>query len=144
MKFAFLQLYSEPGVSFERLDGPLLQALGNSLTHLNQSIDALSQKLGGDDFKLLLTLSSKSGIDEVEIKGPTLWPKKKTAGYSLFIPWQAATNFQEEVEHVLPYIGRGVREIYKRYGVSVGGIDEVIQTVLEEVRAAPEEFQYRH
>lgn len=142
MKYAFLQLYAEPGASFERLDGPLMQALGDRLTSLNMRIDFLSQKLNGDEFKLLLTLSSKSGLDEVEIKGPTFWPKKMSAGFSLFIPWRATANFLEEVEYVLPCIGRGVRAIYERYGVKAVGVDEAIQSVLAEVRAAPEAFQY--
>jgi hypothetical protein len=142
VKISFVQLYSEVGASFDRVDGPLLQAIVCRFNTLEKNIDELARKFKENDFKLLLTISSKSDISDLEIKGPTIWKRENKVGFSLFIPWRKTNSFIDEVEYILPWIGRGLVSILNRYGVDGREIDQVFQEIIEEAKTSPNRFRY--
>ena len=142
MKIAFSQLYVEPGASFKRLDGPLLGAMRAALDGLGKNIDQLSSKFAGEDFELVFVLSARSDLDSLEIKGPNIRRKAQAVEFSLFLPWQKATDFKEEIEYVLPKISEGIVSVLTRYEVDASGVDAAIRNVLREARVDPKKFQF--
>lgn len=142
MKISFVQMYSEVGASFDRLDGPLLQTIVSRLNSLKKNIDQLTSKFEVRDFKLLLTLSAKTNLDQLEIKGPTIWRKENSVGFSLFIPWRKTNDFIDEIEYILPWISKGIISVLAKYGVDGQGVDEVIQEIIEEAKRTPGKFRY--
>lgn len=142
MKISFVQLYSEVGASFDRIDGPLLHALVVRLNGLEKNIPELAKKFQGGDFKLLFTLSAKSGVAAVDIKGPTVWKKENKVGFSLFLPWRKTNDFIDEVEFVLPWISKAIVSVFHKYDVDGSGVDLVIREVIEETKASPDKFRY--
>ena len=50
----------------------------------------------GDDFNLIFRMSAKSGIDETQILGPTVFKRDKDVEYSIYLPFtQAPCDFQK-------------------------------------------------
>lgn len=80
------QVYPEAGASYpftHRFQRFVSKAITDRIT----SSDSFVRKYG-EDFDLIFRMSAKSGIQNTEIKGPTVFKRDKDVEYTIFLPYR--------------------------------------------------------
>lgn len=79
------QIYPEAGVNYP-FTHRFQQFISKALTNRIASSESFVRQYG-DDFDLIFRMSAKSGIQEPEIKGPTVFRRDKDVEYTVFLPY---------------------------------------------------------
>lgn len=82
-------------------------------------------------------MSSKSNLQQNEIRGPTVFKKNKSVEYTIFIPFCIIGNRSlEDFLLVLQYLFEGIILIMKNIGINTDKIeaqkDDIIMTILND------------
>ncbi|GGP73003.1 hypothetical protein [Shewanella algicola] len=80
------QIYIQAGVNYP-FSHEFQKWVGDELSRLIEPSDAFIEKYS-EEFELMFRLSAKAELDEIEIKGPTVFKKDKDIEFTIFLPYQ--------------------------------------------------------
>jgi len=80
------QIYIQAGVNYP-FSHEFQKWVGDELSNLVEPSDAFLEKYS-EDFDLMFRLSAKTELNEIEIKGPTIFKKDKDIEFTIFLPYQ--------------------------------------------------------
>jgi len=80
------QIYIQAGVNYP-FSHEFQNWVGNELSKLIEPSNAFLE-MYSKDFDLMFRLSAKAELDEIEIKGPTVYTNDKDIEFTIFLPYQ--------------------------------------------------------
>ncbi len=132
MKIYFSQIYIEVGVTYP-FTHIFQKYLSDEISaRVNESAE-FSEKFG-EGYSIMFRISAKSDIENMEIKGPTVFKKDKDVEYSLFIPFK---DFEggatKSCEYALNVIVDVVLQVLFSYKFDVSGIEKDRKGLIERI-----------
>lgn len=121
MKIAVRQIYVEVGVSF-----PFSHRMQVWLSGQLSDVVALTPeftKAYGDDFYVVVNISARRGLNETEIKGPTVFRKTKDVEYTLFLPYDVIARCSDGCRVAANLILSGVQAILIALKLNPAGLE---------------------
>ena len=136
MKVFAGQLYAVPGVSFP-FSTSFQVWLGLEIS-ARANASARFIKTYGDHWELMLRISSKSGIPEVEIKGPSVYKKTNTVEFSIFIPHerQVVTN-RADYAKPLRFLFAGIAQVLQALDIDAALVEASSERLVQFVLSDP-------
>src|SRR5438128_660345 len=105
MKVHFGQIYIEPGVEFP-FSHLFQRYLAKEVTALVVPSGKFIEKYGSD-FELMFRISAKNGIQDNEIRGPTVFRKAKDVEYTVFLPFDIISGTHDVPHSALRFLLKG-------------------------------------
>lgn len=141
MKINFSAIYPEVDTSFS-LHHALMKQLVRKLNDLNMTIDFFNKKFDGNDFTLAIIISATRKKNDLEIKGPALLKKDKSAEFAFYIPYIEIVNYSDQVIYVLSNVESGLLYILEKYNTDSSAIREVFNQVSTEFKSNINKYTY--
>lgn len=138
MKFDFVQLYSEVGVSYY-IPSSLIRLLRKKLDNIEKSISHFTKLFSTGDFTLCVYISTMLKLDELSVTRPIVKPKRPEVEFSIKIPYVKIDDFSECMLYLLSCIEKGILMIFNKYQEDPSGIE----TAMQEIRNSLEEPQHK-
>lgn len=135
------QIYIEPGVKFP-FSIAFQQRISAQLTEL---VDGWGKNTAhySDDFDLIFRLSSKSDIEEVEIRGPTIFKRDKSVEYSIFIPFKLLGNSKlRDYYNIIICLIDSIRSVFFKLGIDDKNLQNKSLKIAGDIVNDPEMFSY--
>jgi hypothetical protein len=139
MKIWFGQIYIEPGVSFPfsyRFQHRLSEEVTALVLPSAKFIDTY-----GSDFELMFRISAKRGIEDNEIKGPTVFRKSHDVEYTVFLPFDAIMCKSQVPQSALRLLLMGIRVVLQALEIDTAGIAARQEALIEHICSDPEMFE---
>lgn len=129
------QIYIEAGVNF-----PFSHIWQGWLSDQLSSLAVPSAKFiakYGIDFELGINLSTRRGLVENEIKGPSVYRKRKDVEYSLFLPYDVVVGAADGCRVAMELILRGIQDIFVKSNIHAEGFDAKKAFIIDHVCSDP-------
>jgi hypothetical protein len=131
MQIHFGQIYIQPGVSFS-FSWHFQRFLSKETTALVVP-SAKFVEAYGSDFELMFRISAKKGIQDNEIRGPTVFRKAKDVEYTVFLPFDVITHEPEVSKSALRFLLRGVCSVFKSLDIDTAMVLEKQESLIEQI-----------
>lgn len=135
MKVWFGQIYIEPGVGFPFSHFFQLR-LASEVTDL---VAASTKFIGryGADFELMFRISAKQGLQDNEIRGPTVFKKAKDLEYTVFLPYDVIMRDARAPRTALEFLLKGVCEVFDRLDIDKAKLVEKQGSLIDGICSDP-------
>jgi len=110
MKVHFQQIYIEQGAEFPF--SHIFQKYASVQVSSLVSPSATFILKYGEDFELTLNISAKHSLEEIEIRGPTVFKNDKDVEYSIFVPCRYVFGRENPARLALNYIFEGAYSVF--------------------------------
>lgn len=139
MRVYFSQIYIEQGAYF-----PF-----SHLFHKFMS-DAVSQRVApsplflskyGADYSLIFRISAKHSLDEVELRGPTVFKKTQDVEYTIFLPFPVIMSERWPPHAALDRIVQGVCAVFDKLGIDAAEVRRCQEQLVAAICADSTMFQ---
>lgn len=135
MKIYVSQIYIEAGVNFPFTH--IFQGwIGEKLSSITEASESYKRRYG-EDFNLIFRMSAKAGINETEIKGPTVFKKTKDVEYSIFLPFITISVEENSLELALRYLLAGVIEVLDRLEIDSKEVARQTESIVAHIISEP-------
>jgi hypothetical protein len=91
----------------------------------------------GEDFDLTFNVSTKRGLDDNEIKGPTVFKKTRDVEFTIFLPFDVITRHADAPIHFMSYLLRGVCVVFDRLEIDTAKLLESQQAIVAGICSDP-------
>jgi len=135
MKVCIGQIYIKPGISFP-FSHRFQISLGERLTTIVQPSPDFVRAYG-DDFTLMLRMSAKTEIREVEVKGPTVFKDEKDVEYTIFLPYNTIKESGDVIASALRHLLIGIVTTLHALKLDAEELSKQAETFVKEVCADP-------
>lgn len=135
MKVWFGQMYIEPGVRF-----PFSHHFQRRLSQQVTALVAPSAKFikeYGQDFELMFNVSAKGGLENNEIRGPTVFKKTKDVEYTVFLPFTVIMRHMDAPKRALRYLLQGVCDVLDQLEIDRTKLVEKQERLIDSICADP-------
>ncbi len=127
------QIYIDVGVKFE-FNHVFQEYIHSILTRHSTPPNNFLERYKNYDF--MFRMSAKKDIQDVEIKGPSIFKRDKDIEYSIFLPYDVITQKDNHNYWALKYLFRGIYEIYDKnkfeYDILEKKEEEIIKKVISD------------
>lgn len=138
MHVHFGQIYIKPGVRFP-FSHHFQERLSEEVTALVRPSGKFIQKYG-IDFKVVFNISAKKGIQDNEVRGPTVFKKTKDIEYTVFLPYDVIMREPDTCKCALTYLLRGVRAAFALLDIDDVGLVKGHDALIENICSEPSMF----
>ena len=94
------------------------------------------EKRFGSDWDIMIRISAKDGIENNEIRGPTVFKKTKDIEYSVFLPFTVISTKQEPLHSALSFLFLGTYSALEELGLVTSRLREgehkIMQAILSD------------
>lgn len=138
MKIYFGQIYIQVGVSFP-FNYLFQNFLGTKVTEFVQSSPKFI-KLYGEDYSLIFRVSAKKELTTNEIKGATIYKKKKHIEFTIFLPYTLIMQNAEPNKEALKFLFDGIYEVLDKYEINTSMLKSEQDKIINKIMSSPEMF----
>lgn len=138
MKVHFGQIYIEPGVNFPFSHGFQLR-LGKEITDLVSPSPSFIKKYG-PDWELMFRISAKSGREDNEIRGPTVFRKDKDLEYTVFLPDDTIKRSTKVPETAMQFLLEGCCTAFEILAIDTAMLKGRMASIIEQFSSDPKTF----
>ena len=131
MKVHFGQIYIEPGIAFP-FSHHFQRRLAADITSLITPSAAFIATYGAD-WELMIRISAKTGIDENEIRGPSVYMADKGVEFSVFVPYDVVVRSDDIRQSSLQFILNGCREVFRQLEIDSVKVSEAAATLIKDI-----------
>src|SRR5262249_42555215 len=135
MKVWFGQFYIEAGAVFP-FSHHFQRRLSHEITALVQPSPKFTETYGAD-FEVMFRISAKHDLDDNEVRGPTVFKKKKDIEYTVFLPFDKIMNHADAPRHVLVFLFRGVYDVFDKLEIDKTNLLEAEQSLIGAICSDP-------
>ena len=72
----------------------------------------------GADFELMFRISAKRAIQNIEVRGPTVFKKSKDVEYTIFLPFAVIMSHADAPRRAIDFLLNGVCEVFDALEIS--------------------------
>jgi len=112
MKVYFGQIYIKAGVTFP-FSHHFQCRIADEVTALVEPSAKFIEKYG-KDFKLIFNVSAKEGLEDNEVRGPTVFKKTKDVEYTVLLPFDVIMRYKDAPRHALEFLLKGVCDLFDK------------------------------
>ncbi|MCA9195620.1 MAG: hypothetical protein KDB03_27800 [Planctomycetales bacterium] len=131
MNIYVAQIYPEAGVNYP-FTHQFQQFMSKTLTDSVPKSEAFAEKYGGD-FDLMFRMSAKSGIEQPEIKGPTVFKRDKDVEYTIFLPFRGSDYDSNVLRHAVTELLDGIVRVLSELGFDTTSVSQGSRQWVEHV-----------
>ena len=137
MKFGFCQGYTIPMVL--PFSGKMQEFI---CEEVGSVVDAspLFLKKYDPDYAIDFWMGAKSGLTEVEIKGPGIYRKNKMVEFAVNLPFDVILRADDGPRCALRFLFDGIRTILRRYEIDTTKLDANEARIIDKICSNPEMF----
>ncbi len=135
MQVSFTQVYIEGGVDF-----PFSHHFQHRLSREASALVEPSSKFVkkyGEDFELIFYISAKRGLQDNEIRGPTVFKKAKDVEYTVFLPFDVIIPHADAPRHALRFLLKGMGDVFDKLKIDKTRFLEQQEAIVEGICADP-------
>lgn len=110
MKVWFRQCYIESGANFP-FSHHFQKRFSREVTALSSPSAKFIQKYG-EESELTFNVSAKRGLQDNELRGPTVFRKTKDVEYTVFLPFDVIMAHVDAPRHALLFLLKGVCKVF--------------------------------
>jgi hypothetical protein len=140
MNISFGQIYPEIDTDFS-LTNTVLIELKTRINSINQSFQTYESIFNTRDFSTNFIVSATRKNDILIVDGPTILKKNKTIEFVLHIPYKKLSNFTEEMNYVLDFIGEGLHLTFKKNHADSEEINTMIDNIKKLIITDPDKYK---
>lgn len=140
MNISFGQIYPEIDTDFN-LTNTILIELKTKINKFNQSFRTYESAFKTRDFSTIFIVSATKKNDTLTIDGPTIFRKDKSIEFVLHIPYKKFSNFTEEMDYALDFIGEGLHLTFKNNHADTDAITTTINNIKDLIHANPDKYK---
>jgi hypothetical protein len=115
MEVSFSQAYIEPNVDFP-FSHHFQIRISEEVTALVEPSPKFLEKYG-PDYELIFNVSAKTGLQDNEIRGPSVFRKAKDVEYTIFLPFDVIIRHPDAPRRALRFLLKGACEVFGRLGI---------------------------
>lgn len=143
MKVSVVQVYIRENVNFPFTY--LMQVfVSEELTALAHDSAAFHTSYG-PEYELIINMSAKRGINDNEVRGPTVFRKgRKTVEYSIFLPFDTIVEHPERLRLAMQYLLDGVKTVFRKLRIDTSAVEARAGAIIEHVCSRPEMLDQAH
>jgi len=135
MKVWFGQVYIELGVAFP-FSHLFQRRLSSEVTALVEPSGKFLKEFG-EDWDFMFNVSAKRGLQDNEIRGPSLFKKGKKVEYTIFLPFDVITRYPDAPRHFLRFLLQGVYDVFDELEIDKSKLVERQKAIVEGICADP-------
>lgn len=120
MKIYVAQIYPEVKCNFP-FTHHFQRFLTEQLSENAGGSSYFSQKYGME-FDLIFNMSAKTGIEDVQVFGPTVFKRTKDVEYTVFIPFNLETSKRTNLKKVLRFLFKGICDVLNQLEFNIENI----------------------
>src|SRR5262249_34269143 len=135
MNVHFGQIYGEPGVSFP-FSHLFQRRLSREVTALVEPSSKFLKKYGSD-FKLIFNVSAKQGLQDNEIRGPSVFRRTKDVEYTVFLAFDVIMRHADAPRHALRFLLKGVCDVFDRLEIDTTRLLDEQEALIEGICSDP-------
>src|SRR3974377_1652345 len=135
MQISFTQVYIEGGVSFP-FSHLFQHRLSEALSALAEP-SALFLKHYGADLEFIFYISAKDGIQDNEIRGPTVFRKAKDVEYTVFLPFDVVMRHDDAPRYAVILLLKGICEVFDRLKIDKAPLLDKQESIIESICSDP-------
>ncbi len=131
MKVYFGQIYVEPGIVFpfshlfqRRLSREVTSRVKPSMTFVEKY---------GIDWELMFRISAKTQIDEMEIRGPSVYKADKDVEYVLFLPFDVIARSECVPKSALRFLFNGFCDVLRQLDVDTADVEGASESIIGDI-----------
>jgi hypothetical protein len=129
------QIYIRPGIEFP-FSHIFQKWLSGELSSIVQASPDFVRSYG-DDFDLVLYMSAKSEIQELEIKGPGVHKKTKDVEYTIFLPYDIINKSDNVIAGAVRHLLDGIVKVLTTLKIDTREVSLRTDLIIEHVCSDP-------
>lgn len=135
MKVYFTQAYISPGVCFP-WSYRFQQKLSDEISSMVSSDDAFSERFGLE-WDLAFYISAKQEIQDVEVRGPSIWKKGRSVEFTLFLPFDLIPRGDGFASPALEFLCDGIQRVFDQIGLKADELGSRRQHLVHDLSSDP-------
>jgi hypothetical protein len=128
----FCQIYIEPGISFP-FSHHFQRRMSDHVTSL-VSLSPEFEKRYGLDWDVTINVSAKEQMEN-EIRGPTVFRKNKDVEYSVFLPFSAISEQENQLHAALAFLFGGTYSALEALGLDTSRLRDSEHSTIRAILA---------